>query len=53
MPYKEEVQLEVIREVPVPIVCEKEIIRPVRVIVEKIVEKMVEVPRVVEVEKIV
>lgn len=53
VPFREEVQLEVIREIPVPIVCEKEIIRPVRVIVEKIVEVMVEVPRVVEVEKIV
>ena len=27
--------------------------RPVRIIVEKVIEKMVEVPRVVEVEKIV
>jgi hypothetical protein len=43
----------VIREVPVPIIQQKEVIKQVRVITEKIIEKIVEVPRVVEVERIV
>lgn len=49
IPYREEVPIEVVREVPVPIVIEKEVIKQVRVMTEKIIEKIVEVPRVVEV----
>lgn len=37
IPYKEEVPVEVVREVPVPIVLEKEVVKQVRVLVEKIV----------------
>lgn len=49
VPYKEEIAFEVVKEYPVPIVCEKEVLKPVRVIIEKVIETMVEVPRVVEV----
>ena len=49
IPFREEVPVEVVREVPVPIIQEKEVIKQVRVQVEKIIEKIVEVPRVVEV----
>jgi hypothetical protein len=37
IPYREEVPVEVVKEVPVPIVIEKEVIKQVRVIVEKVV----------------
>ena len=49
IPFREEVPVEVVREVPVPIIQEKEVIKQVRVQVDKIIEKIVEVPRVVEV----
>ncbi len=46
---KEEVLKEVKTEVPVPIIVEQEVVKVETVEIEKIVEKIVEVPRVVEV----
>lgn len=41
--------MEIIKEIPVPIIQEKEVIKQVRVAMDRLVEKIVEVPRVVEV----
>lgn len=49
IPVLQEVMVEVIKEVPVPIIVEKQVLIEKEIIREKIVEKMVEVPRVVEV----
>ena len=53
IPLKEEIVKQVRVDHPVPVVVEKEVVRIEKQIVEKIVEKMVEVPRVVEIERIV
>lgn len=47
VPVREEVVRQVNVDRPVPVVVEKEVVRVEKQIVEKIVEKMVEVPRVV------